>query len=178
MRRYAFPCLPPVICWASAPTFSEPMWRQHPPFVSTANPSEFVLQRISFSGGPLELGLQRVINDVAIGSLLVQSDSKTGEPLLFQVKLPDCVRERHRAVNTWVFLLDAQARRVFVSCPRFLSCSNPHTDTVCRSVQAQQASWPSEFSSIMALNPRISSLSPSSLPAVAVSHISAARSPR
>jgi len=38
----------------------------------------------------------------------VQSDSKTGEPLLFQAKLPNCIRERHRAVNTWVFLLDAQ----------------------------------------------------------------------
>ncbi|KAN0107536.1 armadillo/beta-catenin/plakoglobin [Russula decolorans] len=60
------------------------------------------------SGGPLELGLQRVISDVAIGSLLVQSESRTGEPLLFQVKLPNCIRERHRAVNTWVFLLDAQ----------------------------------------------------------------------
>ncbi|KAI0049770.1 armadillo/beta-catenin/plakoglobin [Auriscalpium vulgare] len=60
------------------------------------------------SGGPLEQGLQRVINDVAIGSLLVQSDSKTGEPALFLVRLPVCVRERHRAVNTWVFLLDAQ----------------------------------------------------------------------
>ncbi|KAI9512057.1 armadillo/beta-catenin/plakoglobin [Russula earlei] len=60
------------------------------------------------SGGPLELGLQRVIHDVPIGSLLVQSDSKTGEPLLFHAKLPDCIRERHRAVNTWVFLLDAQ----------------------------------------------------------------------
>ncbi|KAI0064778.1 armadillo/beta-catenin/plakoglobin [Artomyces pyxidatus] len=60
------------------------------------------------SGGPLEQGLQRVINDVAIGSLLVQSDSKTGEPLLFQVVLPACIRERHRAANAWVFLLDAQ----------------------------------------------------------------------
>jgi hypothetical protein len=56
--------------------------------------------------------LQRVISDVAIGSLLVQSESRTGEPLLFQVKLPNCIRERHRAVNTWVFLLDAQARCV------------------------------------------------------------------
>ena len=65
-------------------------------------------QRFDLSGGPLELGLQRVINDVPIGSLLVQSDSRTGEPLLFQVKLPTCIRERHRAVNTWVFLLDAQ----------------------------------------------------------------------
>ncbi|KAI0250254.1 armadillo/beta-catenin/plakoglobin [Lactifluus subvellereus] len=60
------------------------------------------------SGGPLEKGLQRVISDVPIGSLLVQSESKTGEPLLFHVKLPDCIRKRHLAVNTWVFLLDAQ----------------------------------------------------------------------
>jgi hypothetical protein len=87
------------------------------------------------------LGLQRVINDVAIGSLLVQSDSKTGDPLLFQVKLPNCIRERYRAVNTWVFLLDAQAR-----CVSFLGCSDLHTGPLCRSVQAQQASWPSEFS--------------------------------
>lgn len=60
------------------------------------------------SGGPLEQGLQRVISDVPIGSLLVQSDSKTGEPLLFQVNLPECIRARDRAANTWVFLLDAQ----------------------------------------------------------------------
>ncbi|KAH9068344.1 armadillo/beta-catenin/plakoglobin [Lactarius deliciosus] len=54
------------------------------------------------SGGPLEQGLQRVISDVAIGSLL------TGEPLLFQVRLPECIRARDRASDTWVFLLDAQ----------------------------------------------------------------------
>jgi len=60
------------------------------------------------SGGPLEQGLQRVISDVPMGSLLVQSDSKTGEPLLFQVSLPECIRARDRAASTWVFLLDAQ----------------------------------------------------------------------
>ncbi|KAH8994883.1 armadillo/beta-catenin/plakoglobin [Lactarius akahatsu] len=54
------------------------------------------------SGGPLEQGLQRVISDVAIGSLLVQSDSKTGEPLLFQVRLPECIRARDRAADTWI----------------------------------------------------------------------------
>ena len=126
------------------------MWRQHPSFVSTANHSKLVFKRFHSSGGPLELGLQRVINDVAIGSLLVQSDSKTGDPLLFQVKLPNCIRERHSAVNTWVFLLDAQARCLFVSCTRSLGSSNLRTDPACRSVQAQQASWPSESSSIMA----------------------------
>ncbi|KAJ8588445.1 P-loop containing nucleoside triphosphate hydrolase protein [Rhizopogon salebrosus TDB-379] len=60
------------------------------------------------SGGPLTRGLQRVLSDVAIGSLLVQSDARTGEPLLLHVMLPKCVRERHQAVDTWVFLLDAQ----------------------------------------------------------------------
>ncbi|KAG0696208.1 armadillo beta-catenin plakoglobin [Suillus ampliporus] len=60
------------------------------------------------SGGPLTRGLQRVLSDVAIGSLLVQSDAKTGEPLLLHVMLPKCLRERHLAVDTWVFLLDAQ----------------------------------------------------------------------
>jgi len=29
--------------------------------------------------------------------------------LLFQVSLPECIRQRGRAENTWVFLLDAQA---------------------------------------------------------------------
>jgi uridine kinase len=60
------------------------------------------------SGGPLTRGLQRVLSDVAIGSLLVQSDANTGEPLLLHVMLPKCLRERHLAIDTWVFLLDAQ----------------------------------------------------------------------
>ncbi|KAG6335669.1 hypothetical protein ID866_3427 [Astraeus odoratus] len=60
------------------------------------------------SGGPLEKGLQRVLSDVTIGSLLVQTDAKTGEPLLLHVMLPKCIRERHLAIDTWVFLLDAQ----------------------------------------------------------------------
>ena len=62
----------------------------------------------TFSGGPLEKGLQRVLSDVAIGSLLVQSDARTGEPLLLHVMLPKCIRQRHLAVDSWVFLLDAQ----------------------------------------------------------------------
>ncbi|TFY83281.1 hypothetical protein EWM64_g719 [Hericium alpestre] len=60
------------------------------------------------SGGPLEQGLRRVVNDVPIGSLLVQSDSKTGEPLLLHVMLPFCIRIRSQAEKTWVLLLDAQ----------------------------------------------------------------------
>lgn len=59
-------------------------------------------------GGALERGFRRVINNVPTGSLLVQSDSTTGEPLLLQVKLPLCVRQRHLAEEAYVFLLDAQ----------------------------------------------------------------------
>jgi uridine kinase len=86
------------------------MWRDHPSCVSACNPTKVVcVQQVRISGGPLEKGLQRVVNDVAIGSLLVQSDARTGEPLLFQAKLPNCIRQRHCVANTWVFLLDAQA---------------------------------------------------------------------
>ena len=52
-----------------------------------------------------------------MGSLLVQSEATTGEPLLFLVNLPECIRARDRAANTWVFLLDAQARLV-LNVPR------------------------------------------------------------
>ncbi|KAI0784247.1 armadillo/beta-catenin/plakoglobin [Abortiporus biennis] len=60
------------------------------------------------SGGPLERGLRRVINDVYMGSLLIQSDATTGEPLLLHSLLPVCIRECHQAEETWVLLLDAQ----------------------------------------------------------------------
>jgi uridine kinase len=60
------------------------------------------------SGGALERGFRRVMNNVPVGSLLVQTDTKTSEPLLLHVKLPLCVRERHKAERSWVFLLDAQ----------------------------------------------------------------------
>ncbi len=59
-------------------------------------------------GGALERGFRRVINNVPLGSLLVQSDSSTGEPLLLQVKLPLYIRNRHIAKDAYVFLLDSQ----------------------------------------------------------------------
>jgi len=52
--------------------------------------------------------LRRVLRDVALGSLLIQSDPKSGEPLLLHTMVPDAVRDRNKAVNTWVLLLDAQ----------------------------------------------------------------------
>ncbi|KAF9065590.1 armadillo/beta-catenin/plakoglobin [Rhodocollybia butyracea] len=63
---------------------------------------------IQRSGSALERGFLRVINDVPIGTLLIQSNSQDGEPLLLDVKLPLLVRHRSSAQDTWVFLLDAQ----------------------------------------------------------------------
>ena len=59
-------------------------------------------------GGPLERGLRRVIQDIRIGSLLIQSEDNTGEPLLLHLMLPTCIRQRHLAERSFVFLLDAQ----------------------------------------------------------------------
>ncbi|KAI0749410.1 armadillo/beta-catenin/plakoglobin [Daedaleopsis nitida] len=60
------------------------------------------------SGGPLERGLHRVIQDIRMGSLLIQSEDSTGEPLLLHLMLPTCIRQRHLAEKSFVFLLDAQ----------------------------------------------------------------------
>ncbi|KAI0635823.1 armadillo/beta-catenin/plakoglobin [Trametes polyzona] len=60
------------------------------------------------SGGPLEQGLRRVIQDIRMGSLLIQSEVHTGEPLLLHAMLPVCIRQRELAKNSFVFLLDAQ----------------------------------------------------------------------
>ncbi|KAG7532162.1 hypothetical protein FFLO_03790 [Filobasidium floriforme] len=62
---------------------------------------------IQRSGGPFVKGLRRVIRDVRIGALLIQSDNSTGEPLLFHTSLPDCVKS-DAAKDTVVFLMDAQ----------------------------------------------------------------------
>jgi uridine kinase len=43
-----------------------------------------------------------------MGSLLVQSDMKSAEPLLLHVMLPECIRLRHLAEESWVFVLDVQ----------------------------------------------------------------------
>ncbi|KAJ6531826.1 armadillo beta-catenin plakoglobin [Mycena capillaripes] len=60
------------------------------------------------SGGTLERGFRRVLNDVPMGSLLVPSNTTDGEPLMLHVMLPVCIRKRHMAEEAWVFLLDAQ----------------------------------------------------------------------
>lgn len=60
------------------------------------------------SGTVLERGLRRVWQDAPIGSLLIQSDPASGEPLLVHTMLPACLRTRCEAAKAWVFLLDAQ----------------------------------------------------------------------
>ncbi|KAJ7931546.1 armadillo/beta-catenin/plakoglobin [Mycena leptocephala] len=60
------------------------------------------------SGGTLERGFRRVLNDVPMGSLLVPSNITDGEPLMLHLMLPVCIRKRHMAEEAWVFLLDAQ----------------------------------------------------------------------
>ena len=95
--------------------FEDGVWSDGYAFVSILNMKIDALSSLSFffflkknRGGALERGFRRVINDVPVGSLLIQSDSMSGEPLLLQVMLPLCIRFRHLAEDAWVFLLDAQ----------------------------------------------------------------------
>lgn len=60
------------------------------------------------SGGPFSHGLRRVLRDVPIGALLIQSDPKTGEPLLLKSDLPRCIKDASAAPRTRVLLLDSQ----------------------------------------------------------------------
>lgn len=93
------------------------MWSVHFTIVglSRYRPSEML--NLTYRGGPLECGLRRVFNDLPIGSMLIQSEASTGEPLLLHLQLPICIRERHLAQNAWVFLLDAQVSRLCFSAP-------------------------------------------------------------
>lgn len=84
--------------------------------------------RSALRGGPLERGLQRVIRDVALGSLLIQTDPESGEPMLLHSMLPTCVKLRYLATQQWVFLLDAQ---VSESCQSQFYTSLSYTDRDC-----------------------------------------------
>lgn len=59
-------------------------------------------------GTVLERGLRRVWQDAPLGTLLIQSDPSSGEPLLLHTMLPACLRSRCEAEKSWVFLLDSQ----------------------------------------------------------------------
>lgn len=60
------------------------------------------------SGLPFSQGLRRVIRDVPIGGILIQSDPKTGEPLLLKSDLPHCLRSRETNGDVRCLLLDSQ----------------------------------------------------------------------
>ncbi|GAO46993.1 uridine kinase [Saitoella complicata NRRL Y-17804] len=64
--------------------------------------SEVVGVSIVRAGETLEVGLRRVIPDVSLGKILIQSESMTGEPKLHYSKIPPLSPTGH------VFLLDAQ----------------------------------------------------------------------
>lgn len=66
------------------------------------------LTAIVCSGTVLERGLRRVWQDAPLGTLLIQSDPVSGEPLLLHTMLPACLRSRCEAEKSWVFLLDSQ----------------------------------------------------------------------
>lgn len=61
------------------------------------------------SGASLEKGLRRVLRDVPIGSMLIQSEVGSGEPLLYHLELPECLTQSRRsAEESYVLLLDSQ----------------------------------------------------------------------
>lgn len=60
------------------------------------------------SGAVLESSLRRAIQDLPLGSLLIQSSEKDGEPHLYTVSLPWFIKDREHARDSFVFLTDAQ----------------------------------------------------------------------
>ncbi|BGP17690.1 hypothetical protein JCM10213_003595 [Rhodosporidiobolus nylandii] len=61
------------------------------------------------SGASLKKGLHRVVRDVPVGSVLIQSDSQTGEPHLYHLHLPAVLTaSRESAAASTVLLLDSQ----------------------------------------------------------------------
>lgn len=113
MLRYCFQLLT-ANTWADIS--SAGLWRLNHPLVSFFCCPPLFVQECDSSdfrrGGALERGFKRVIRDVPLGSVLIQSDGITGEPLLLQLKLPLYIRLRQQAEKTWVFLLDAQVSSV------------------------------------------------------------------
>lgn len=79
-----------------------------PPLLSLGAIQDIVGVSILRSGGPFSQGLRRVIRDVPIGALLIQSHPRTGEPLLLSCKLPHQLRSPKTSTTTQVFLLDSQ----------------------------------------------------------------------
>lgn len=61
------------------------------------------------SGASLEKGLRRVLRDAPVGSMLIQSERDSGEPLLYEASLPACITASiEGASRSFVLLMDAQ----------------------------------------------------------------------
>ncbi|ORX38266.1 uridine kinase family-domain-containing protein [Kockovaella imperatae] len=60
------------------------------------------------SGGPFSHGLRRVVRDVPLGAMLIQSDPKTGEPILLSLDLPQSVKNGETSKTVRALLLDSQ----------------------------------------------------------------------
>jgi len=92
-----------------------PLWRHYCSLVGEPFKTRLRFPHPFVRGGPLERGLQRVANDIPIGSLLIQPEPSTSEPLLMHHQLPSCIRERHRAQCAWVIVLGSQVWLSFFS---------------------------------------------------------------
>ena len=69
-----------------------------------------------------------------MGSLLIQSEDATGEPLLLHLMLPTCIRQRHLAERAFVFLLDAQigtGAAAFMAIRVLLDHGVPEQNIIC-----------------------------------------------
>lgn len=58
--------------------------------------------------GPLGIHLKSKIPSAQTGSLCIQSELATGEPLLFGVDMPERLRDQEQAKNATVLLMDSQ----------------------------------------------------------------------
>ena len=60
------------------------------------------------SGACLERGLRRVQSDIPLGSVLIQSEPESGEPLMYQLGLHSNLKSRATAAESTVLVLDSQ----------------------------------------------------------------------
>ncbi|KAM0751561.1 armadillo beta-catenin plakoglobin [Meredithblackwellia eburnea MCA 4105] len=61
------------------------------------------------SGASLEKGLRRVLRDIPVGSMLIQSTAQLPDPHLYHLELPGVITSsRESAASAWVLLLDSQ----------------------------------------------------------------------
>ncbi|ODN85473.1 uridine kinase [Cryptococcus wingfieldii CBS 7118] len=85
-------------------TIKTPQQNVYPGVAQTKNLVGISILR---SGLPFSQGLRRVVRDIPIGGILIQSDPKTGEPLLLKSDLPHCVKSKETSGDVKCLLLDS-----------------------------------------------------------------------